>query len=236
MKPGFAHTQWLKKAKYRMQSNRSNPYMRRGSNRPTLFGKTDKNKLEPNRSTAQPMVVTSTPSPQPIRDSAGPQIRASGYRSPPYPISGMNHTQRYPQSDNNNAMSYSLIQLRPDDKLIDSRQTDTITSKSTHPSIPRKGVSLCRWVFVYVPVAMIACVFVYMMLEVVMKHLALRTLQNEMLNLPLNPPPPAPSSLPKPELPMQPPPAMLPTHWQTQSPDPFDLRSLALSGPANGYY
>jgi hypothetical protein len=222
-----------------MQANRSNPYVRRGSDRYVAAMSKPSPKTDDNKELqlAPPTPATSS-APQP-KNRMQP---APNYVSPPRMISNTKH--RHPLHSNMiqrdpHALAYSLIQLKPNEELIASTtQPKPNADNVIHPIPQTRGVSLCRWLFVYIPGIMVLCVFVYVILEIIIKHLALRTLQTKMSSLPVIPPPPTPSSLiefPKSEMP---PPAMLP-QWQTSNvkvPDPFDLRSLAFSGPANGYY
>jgi hypothetical protein len=155
---------------------------------------------------------------------------------------------------NATALSHSLIQLRPDERLIGGRGSQPQQSVPNPSRVNRH--SLRRWLFVYLPALLVLGGIAYIVMELVMKHFAMRTLQQQIMQLPVIPPPPSLSSFPDigaqptavtPQMfphPSHPihsgPPPPLPEPKAMSPPmarDVSDLRSLALNGsPEQTYY
>lgn len=58
----------------------------------------------------------------------------------------------------------------------------------------RQSTSLCRWLFLYVPLILFAGLLLYAACELAMKHLAVRTMHREIRTLPADPPPLPPAA------------------------------------------
>ena len=156
------------------------------------------------------------------------------------------------------ALSHSLIQLKPDECLLrgggERRENPTQQQQQQQQERTRtRGHhSIRRWLFVYLPAMMVLGAIAYIVMELVIKHFAMRTLQQQIMQLPMVPPPPssysslpdvAPAAAAAAAVPMTGPPPILPEPKAMMAPpnpavDTFhDMRSYALNGsPDMPYY
>ena len=128
-----------------------------------------------------PQTTPQPPAPQPVRSGLGLSERA---RAETYtPAQGR-------------SLGYTLIQLRPDPDLLsetegrDKKRAPPQTAEPPHNSEPRR--CLGRWLFVYLPVAALIAGLLYVLCELAMKHLAIRSLHSQLLALPERPTLPLP--------------------------------------------
>ena len=80
-------------------------------------------------------------------------------------------------------LSYSLIRLRPKPKRFnEERQCDNRVRQQE--AISKKQNRLSRWLFVYLPLLGLFLIVLYLLFELLIKHVALRTVRDQISMLP----------------------------------------------------
>jgi hypothetical protein len=78
-------------------------------------------------------------------------------------------------------LSYSLVRLKPSrrqkSRCVEPPQDQKSKQKATHGS-------LSRWVFVYLPILALILLVMYVVVELMIKHLAVRTVREHAASLP----------------------------------------------------
>ena len=74
-------------------------------------------------------------------------------------------------------LSYSLIRLRPKPKRFNEEQQQPETAS-------KKKNRLSRWLFVYLPLLGLFLIVLYLLFELLIKHIALRTVRDQISMLP----------------------------------------------------
>lgn len=132
--------------------------------------------------------------------------------------------QPVPHALGTQSLGYTLVQLRPHPNLY------TVAPDTRDNTTAEAPASLSRWLFVYIPIVLLVIAVAYVMGELVMKHLAMCSAQQQLAALPdpevLSMPParkPAPPAAPK-EIAVQP---------GTQKSYPMDLHSYGGASSAS---
>lgn len=93
------------------------------------------------------------------------------------------------------SLGYTLIQLRPSPEVGEKRPRAVVgecNQASSPPQTTSTRRPLSRWLTVYLPVALAVAGLLYILCELAMKHLAVRTLHRQLLALPERPTQPPP--------------------------------------------
>jgi hypothetical protein len=122
-------------------------------------------------------------------------------------------------NDHARSLGYTLIQLRPDARLVHSAPASPTLVVPPDPHHHAHDTEqrhqrprLRRWLLVYLPLVLLVGTVLYVLCELAMKHLAVRSLHSQLLALPERPPvAPAATMLPPPAVPRPPAAPFFPT-------------------------
>ena len=87
---------------------------------------------------------------------------------------------RHAPALSNQALSYTLIQLRPHPSM-QQRQAEAEAGEDTRPT-------MSRWFLVYIPAVLLFAAVAYVLCELAMKQLAVRSVHHQLASLPAQPP------------------------------------------------